>query len=247
MSDPKLKNQLLQFIAQKLLIQLGVTALLIAGLVFLIIYYVNSSGDVLKTVAESFKSGKVVTEFHDYITRIEGSNRLQVATLHSVDTFTKKDSRSIFWDLVKFPDVVVEFKAPIEYTYFISLKGDWSFSWDENAKGITVIAPQIEPGTPAIDISKMEIYEKQGSIFRDSEKVKQQLKSELSGKLTWAANEKIPLIRETARKQISEFIQEWFIRYYFKDSAIKPERIDILFPGESPALKEFVPDGIEER
>lgn len=228
------------------MIQLGITALIVVGMVYLLIYYINSSGDALKTVAESFKSGKVVTEFHDYITRIEGSNRLQVATLHSFDTFTKKDSRSYFWDMVKLPDVVVEFKAPIEYTYFISLKGDWSFSWDENSKGITVIAPQIEPGTPAIDISKMEIYEKKGSIFRDSEKVKQQLKSELSDKLNWAANEKIPLIKETARKQIAEFIQEWFIRYYFKDSEIKPERIDILFPGESPALKDFTPKGIEE-
>jgi hypothetical protein len=62
--------------------------------------------------------------------------------------------------------------------------------------------------------------------------VKEKLRSELSSKLKYVADEKIPLIRETARKETMHFIKNWFINYYFKDSEFKPKNLVIYFSDE---------------
>lgn len=212
---------------------LGSIAIIMVLAVFAVyMYLAHITGKVI-SAAEGFKTGKVTTEFHDYVTSVVGNNELLVATLKSTDSFTRRDSKSMLWELIKFPDVVVEVKVPVEYTYYLPLKGDWKFEWDDATGTITVITPALRPGTPAADISAMQIYEKEGSIFRDAEKVKSQLKSEISGKLQWAAQEKIPLIKDAARKAAGEFIRDWFIRYYFKDSSQKPKTLIVLFSYES--------------
>ncbi len=211
----------------------GISALMILAVFAVYMFLAHITGKALSKAVEGFKSGKVTTEFHDYITSIEGNNELLVATLKSTDTFTRRDSKSLLWELIKFPDVVVEVKVPVEYTYYLPLKGDWKFEWDDVTETITVTTPALRPGTPAPDISAMQIYEKEGSIFRDAEKVKTQLKSEITGKLEWASQEKIPLIKDAARKAAGDFIRDWFIRYYFKDSSQKPKTLIVLFPDEA--------------
>lgn len=128
---------------------------------------------------------------------------------------------------------LIELKAPVEYTYFIDLKEKWEFRWEEKDSSILIIAPAIQSGTPAVDVSKIEIYERKESFLRDVFAVKEKLRSELSNKLKYVAVEKISFIRETARKETKRFMYKWFLKYYFKDSEFKPDKIFVYFSGES--------------
>lgn len=225
--------KLLNSILNNIFIKLFGLFLILIFLIYIVFSIINFSGNTLQKISEGFSSGKVVDEFQSYITQIQGSNRLQVASVNSIDVFSKKDSKSILWDLISLPDVVVEIKAPVEYMYFIDLNGKWNFFWNEKDTSIIIIAPQIKAGTPALDVSKMEIIVKQGSFLRNVEEIKNNLRLELSDKLKFTANEKISVIRETARTEIKNFLLNWFIKYYFKDSKLIPKNIFVYFPGET--------------
>ena len=225
--------KLLKSILKTFFIKVFGLILIASLLIYIIIYIIDFSENTLHKISEGFASGKVVDEFHSYITQIKGSNRLQVASVNSIEVFSKKDSKSILWDLISLPDVVVEIIAPVEYTYFIDLNEKWNFLWEENDTSIIIVAPQIKAGTPAIDVSKMEIIEKQGSFLRNVEEIKNNLRLELSDKLKFTANEKISVIRETARSEIKNFLLNWFIKYYFKDSKLIPKNIFVYFPSET--------------
>lgn len=225
--------KLLKSILKTIFIKVFGLILIASLLIYILITIINFSENTLLKISEGFASGKVVDEFHSYITQIKGSNRLQVASVNSIEVFSKKDSKSILWDLISLPDVVVEIIAPVEYTYFIDLNEKWNFLWEENDTSIIIVAPQIKAGTPAIDVSKMEIIEKQGSFLRNVEEIKNNLRLELSDKLKFTANEKISVIRETARSEIKNFLLNWFIKYYFKDSKLIPKNIFVYFPSET--------------
>src|SRR5512135_1798602 len=66
----------------------------------------------LQEIAAAFKTGKITTEFRDYVTEIRGVNRLQVAQLQSVDSFSRTDSTAILWDALQLPDVRVRMEMP---------------------------------------------------------------------------------------------------------------------------------------
>jgi len=224
-------------IITKVLTKMGIAVVATAGLIFLVILLFNTSSKALKEIATGFSSGKVINDFHDYILKIEGSNRLQVASLKSFDSFSKSDSKNIFWDLIKLPDVVVEFQAPVEYTYFIDMTKKWEFRWKEKEQVVVAISPPLEPGTPAVDVSNMKIIVREGSFLRDANEVKEKLKNEMTGRLLQVAAEKIPLIRETARTEAKKFLQNWFMNFYFKNSKVKPKDLIVYFSNEGTTVE----------
>ena len=224
-------------IITKVLTKIGVAAVATVGLIFLVILLFNTSSKALKEIAAGFSSGKVINDFHDYILKIEGSNRLQVASLKSFDSFSKSDSKNIFWDLIKLPDVVVEFQAPIEYTYFIDMTKKWEFRWKEKEQVVVAVSPPLEPGTPAVDVSNMKIIVREGSFLRDADEVKEKLKNEMTGRLLQVAAEKIPSIRETARTEAKKFLQDWFMNFYFKNSEVKPKNLIVYFSDEDATVE----------
>ncbi len=214
--------------------KIGIAIVVMLGVIYLVVHVLETSSKALKEIADGFNSGKVVSEFHDYITKMEGVNRLQVALIKSVDTFSKKDSKNILWDLISLPDVEVEIQAPVEYSYYLELNDKWEFRWNDSSRTIVAIAPKIKCGTPAVDVSNMKIIEISGSILRSTDEVKEKLKSELSQKLSEIAESKISLIRDTARNYAKQFIKNWFINFYFKDAALKPEYLIVYFADENP-------------
>lgn len=203
------------------------------GAVLLIVIYLNERGcKNVSDIAGNFKTGKVTTEFRDYVTEMKGLQRLQSASLNTTDIFTRVDSRSILWDLIDLPDVKIEIKLPVEYSYYVDFKDKWNFEWDENLMHINVIAPKIKPNTPAVNISEMSVTILKGSFLRDVDEVKDSLFKELMPKLVQRSYEKIPLVKETARKEISEFVSGWLIQIYFKDYKLKPKLISVYFEDE---------------
>jgi hypothetical protein len=209
---------------------------LFSFLFFLLIYvgiqFLKFSQKFINNFSEGFNSEKVVNEFYSYVESIEGSNKLHVASIKSVDRFSKKDSQSILWNLISLPDVVIELHVPVEYNYYVDLKGKWEFSWEESDSTIYVIAPEINYFPPAVNISQMEIFEKESSIIRDSERVKENLRKELTDKLDIVAKNKIILIREIARMEVSQFLITWFPKSNIKNIDSENLKLKLIFNDE---------------
>lgn len=229
----KEKTEIMKRVRSKIITKIAIAAVIVFGGIVISIYFIDRTAGALSDMAEKFQSGKVTTEFRDYVTQIKGFQRLQVASLNTVDIFTKLDSRSVFWNMIDLPDVQVEIKIPVEYSYYLDLNNAWRFDWNDKDKTVTIFAPQIKSNTPAIDLSSMSVTIQKGSFLRDEEEVKEKLIGELSGRLLELADKKIPLIRETARNEVRQFISNWFIKNYFKDSEVKPVIESVVFSDES--------------
>lgn len=239
---------MLQSIWKKLFSKVNVTVIVIAGFFLIVILYLTQKGcNTLSQIAENFKTGKVVTEFHDYVTEVKGQQRLQAASLNSVDIFTRVDSKSILWELIELPDVKIEIKMPVEYTYYLDLKDKWNFEFDENMMHIKVTAPSIKPNTPAVNVSEMRVTVLKESILRNVDAVKDSLFKELMPRLNQLAYEKISLIREIARKEVTNFISSWFVQIYFKDYSTKPKLISVYFEDETDQTVTGQPIKIDEK
>ncbi|MBM4171732.1 MAG: DUF4230 domain-containing protein [Ignavibacteria bacterium] len=231
----------------KVVTKIGIAAVVMIGVIFIVIHFIESSSRAIKEISENFESGKITTEFRDYVTEVKGFQRLQVASLKTVDIFTKLDSKSILWNLIDLPDVKIEIKIPVEYTYYLDLKDQWDLQWNEEKLSVKVIAPNIKSGTPAVDISKMNITVQKGSFLRDVESVKNELIGELSEKLAYLADKKIPWIREAARNETKEFINNWFVQIHFKDKEIKPKLDSVFFADEIKPIEKVDSIKLEQK
>ena len=189
----------------------------------------------LQEIAAAFKTGRITVEFKDYVTEVRGVNRLQVAQLQSVDSFSRTDSTAIFWDALQLPDVRVRMEMPVEYSYYLDLNEPWTFAWREAEQAIVVDAPALRCATPAVDLAGMRVEVLEGSVLRDEAAVQERLKSQMPELLRRAAERKIPLVRETARRQTRLFVENWFVKVRFQDAPVKPHVLDVAFADETAA------------
>lgn len=137
---------------------------------------VDKGTQAIKKLAAAVNTQTIKTEYTSTATTLAGASRLQVATINQVELFERLDTSTLIG--FSLPDVIVNAKAPIEYTFFLDLHGEWEFSWDE--KTMTVIAPAIQFNTPAIDSSAVEYQVIKGSLFRDISAAKESLRKPMS-------------------------------------------------------------------
>jgi len=202
---------------------------------------VERAGAALERIAAAFRTGTVTVEFRDYVTRTRGTNHLQVASLQSVDTFTRTDSTAIFWDSLRLPDVTVELQTPVDYIYFLDLDGPWRFQWEEDRQAVRVDAPGLGWNTPAVDLARLRIRVVDGSLLRDEADAVDRLKRQMPELLHQTARSKLPLVRELARRETRRFVENWFVAVRFHDAAVKPHVSEVYFADEPPAAAPVVP------
>lgn len=200
----------------------------------------NAPGEVLdkgrelageiRRVAEAFRTGTLVTRFASEATRLHGTSRFQFAELLQSELFERTDETTIFWGQLQLPDVIVEARAPITYTYFVDFEKPWSFRLDGTELETT--APPIEFNTPAVDPSSMQYVVRQGSLLRDETLALERLKAGLTELSRQRAREHVPLVRDTGRLKIGEFVERW-LRERFEDGAA--HRVRVRFADEPPA------------
>jgi hypothetical protein len=188
------------------------------------------AGEALATVAAAFRHGTVTNSFVSFATTITNSQRLQFATLKQMEIFTRTEVPSTAFGYVPLPDVVVEARAPVEYTYYLDLKGQWQFNLRDGV--IEVFAPAIRANKPAVDVSGLT-YEVRKGRFKTAEAL-DNLKSSISSLVVLRARDNIPLVRETGRHETEQFVEKWLARS-FADGKDYP--VKVYFPGESPPDK----------
>jgi len=184
----------------------------------------------LQAVAQAFREGTITTSFASYATEVSGSNYLQFATLKQLEVFERKEQLTILWGQLALPDVLVEARAPVEYTYYLDLNKEWRFNLE--GKRLDVITPRIEFNRPAIDVSALAFTVRAGSVFRDEEAVRARLQQGLTALAERRAREHVPIVRELGRRKTAEFVEKWLVAR-FQDGA--DYRVRVAFADELPA------------
>jgi hypothetical protein len=179
-------------------------------------------------VASAFKQGTVTTTFTSYAATVGGSQYFQFAHLSEKVVFTRTDEKSYGWGYLPLPDVVVEANAPVTFTYYLDLNDKWDFHLQNGV--IEVLAPRIKYNKPAVDVSKIDYTVKKDSVFRNTKEAMENLRASITGICYRKAEENIPVVRETGRKQTELFVQNWLAKS-FTDG--KKYTVKVRFRGES--------------
>jgi hypothetical protein len=188
---------------------------------------IEKTGTALATVAAAFNRGTITTSFVSTATTLSNHQHLQFATLKQTEIFTHHEEKSTAFGYVPLPDVVVEARAPVEYIYYVDLKAKWEMTLKDNT--IHVFTPPIRANKPAVDASAITYEVKKG--YLKSDEAQENLKRSITSHVTLRARDNVPLVRETGRKEIAEFVENWLARS-FTDG--KNYNVKVYFPGEKP-------------
>jgi hypothetical protein len=200
---------------------------------------IEKAGETFATVAAAFRQGTITTSFVSHAATLSNSRYLQFATLKQTEIFARTEEPSTAFGYLPLPNVVVEARAPVTYTYYIDLNAKWELVLRDGV--IHVYAPPIRPNKPAVDVSALS-YEVRKGHFKTAE-ARENLKSAITAMVVLRAQENIPLVLETGRRQTAEFVEQWLARS-FSDGRTYP--VKVFFPGETPPeLLNIIPAPLE--
>ena len=130
------------------------------------------------------------------------------------------------------PDVVVEARAPVTYTYFLDLDKEWRFRLE--GRDVLVVVPPVEWNRPAVDVSALRFEVREGSVLRDEQVVLDRLRAELTPLLERRARQHVPLVREAGRRKVEAFVETWLVQR-FADG--RDYRARVVFADEPAAAR----------
>jgi hypothetical protein len=188
---------------------------------------IEKAGKAVATVLSAFNSGKVTTEFISYASSIQPTHRLQFATLKQMEIFTRTDEATTAFGYFPLPEVIVEARAPVEFTYYLDLNAPWRLVLEDNV--IYVLAPKVQFNLPSVDVSAIRYEVRKGSVFRSTAESLEGLKQSITLLSRQKALENVNLVRETGRRQTEEFVEKWLSRQ-FSDGKSYP--VKVYFTGE---------------
>jgi hypothetical protein len=194
----------------------------------------------LADLATAFNQGSITTSFISYASSISAGHYLQFARLKQTEIFTRTDEATTAFGYIPLPDVVVEARAPVEYTYYLDLNAKWELVLKDGV--LYVFAPPIQFNKPAVDASEIQYEVRKGSVLRDTVSAQENLKKTVTFLTQRRAKENIALVRETGRRQTMEFVEKWLVQNFsdgrkypvkilFADEAT-PEGLKVLPPAE---------------
>jgi hypothetical protein len=183
----------------------------------------------LGEVAAAFRTGTVTTTFRSYATEVTGTTRLQFAELRQEELFERRDAEAVLWGALALPEVVVEARAPVTYTYFLDLDKEWRFRLE--GRDVLVVAPPVEWNRPAVDVSALRFAVREGSVLRDEQLALDRLRSELTPLLGRRARQHVPFVRETGRRKVEAFVETWLVQRFADGTE---HRARVVF-GDEPA------------
>lgn len=195
----------------------------------------------VRHLADGFRTGEVETTLRSYGAQVRGTERFQFAELRQLESFERKDSTSLAWGTIPLPDVVVEARGAVVYTYVLDLQKRWDLKLTDKVVEVTAPAPEFSP--PALDPSTLTFETKQGSVLRDEEAVRKALQTGLSKLLEQRAREHLSLVRETGRKTTEEFVRNFLLSHYDDAAGVT---VRVRFADEAPAAPSTPPLSIRQ-
>jgi hypothetical protein len=100
----------------------------------------------LAGAARAFARVDVTQRFVSSLPTTRGGARLELATAETVETISRRDERSAFWDLVPLGSTTVEVRVPVTWRWHVPLDGEWRAIVEGGV--LTVEAPALRPSLP---------------------------------------------------------------------------------------------------
>jgi hypothetical protein len=180
----------------------------------------------LKRLVQAINTQTIKTDYASTGTTLARTQYLQVGRINQIELFERRDSAKRLG--VPMPDLIVSARAPIEYTYYLDLTGNWEFAFD--GKRVQVIAPAIQFNKPAVDASAISYKVEEDSFLRNSAAAIDALKRSITRESEVRAKENIQLVRETARRGAEQFVSNFVVHMYGAD---KETPVSVVFRDET--------------
>jgi hypothetical protein len=163
------------------------------------------------SAATKVSSQNIATTFDSYIAGLQGRNDLQVASLKTEEEFVLTSEKRLL-KYIPGGTVEVAARAPCEIIYHCSLKNArWDFVLTDDGRRLYVLAPELKYNAPAVDLARYEINVVKYSYIRDEEEAKLLLQKQIPQLLDEIARKNIDSVRDTARLNIKEFVENWLL------------------------------------
>jgi len=200
---------------------------------------VADAGKRLVELAAAFSRGTVTTSFISYASTLSSSHYLQFANLSQTELFSHSDQATTGFGYIPLPEIIVEARAPVEYTYYLDLNAKWELRLEDQV--IYVLAPPIHFNKPSVDASRIEYEVRKDSVFRNGNDAKENLKQSITFLANQKARENVPIVRELGRKKTGEFVEKWLAKTFLDG---KRHPVKVFFPGEPlpPAFRRDFPE-----
>lgn len=181
----------------------------------------GEAGRAAQAIARAFRQGTLSTEFTSYAQSMEGTRRLQVATLETAEILSRRDRASILWGQLEMPEVLLRASIPVTYTYYLDLEQPWTLTWDEQTRRLLVDTPPLEWNRPAVDVSRMAIEVERTHPLRDDEAARERLRRVVTPWLEDRAEQHLELVAPTAREEVESWVRSWIEAEYGQVGEIK--------------------------
>lgn len=157
---------------------------------------------------------------------------LEVASpLKTMELFSKSDARFAAWGKVYLGTSTSEIKVPASYRFHVKLSELKGAQIKD--KVLVVKVPAIYPSLPvAFDTAGVEKRSEDGWFRFDGAQLLAELEKNLTPELERRAKQHVPVIKETARKDIEQFVQKWIVESH-PEHREKISSVRVVFEGEN--------------
>jgi hypothetical protein len=174
----------------------------------------GAAADRIEAIARGFLTGNVTESFLAAVPTVAPtvSGNLEVAVAESVETVTRSDERSAFWDLVPLGTTTVEIRVPVTYRYHVRLDEKWSVVVEDGF--CRVEAPALQPSQPpALHTHRIERRTESSWLRFDAADQLAELERQLTPRLQRLAGDPrhLALVREPARQAVARFVRAWLL------------------------------------
>jgi len=173
-------------------------ALILMGFVLAILWIWRFSGPTAPPVE---------VRVQNYVIATYGVTRLQVVEDVTLEKIERREKDSVFWNLIRLPDIVVEVHVPVVTTYYVDLEKGFQIEQTDGHWTFTV--PALEFNMPAADVSAVDYRLRQGKFFQRTEEVKQSLEKTLTPLLIQRAEEATLRLKPRAEEKLRDFLSQW--------------------------------------
>lgn len=192
----------------------------------------EKAAEAVTRLAGDLMRGETNVTVNSYIRGLQGTNRLQFATLSDTLLLHVEEKK-----LTSNVEVLV--RAQAEYVYYIDLEKPWHFVMVDDTT-LQVYVPEIEYNTPAVKFADREEWVLKKDAWRDEEKVLKDTERRLQLEAGISARRHIPEVRAEARIQVETFVRQWVVTTYGSDELLT---VTVFFPGEGePPLPPIPPE-----
>ena len=155
------------------------------------------------SAAVSILRGDVSSSFTSYTLGISGKAQLVLCSAKRVELLKMSVPNRVSYSEIS---III----PVEYNYYVDMKGSWSLVADEGV--LKVVAPQLEILTPSPDLpGTMVVIDKSIFDFGRAQEKLSDLKAQATSrlKIRGMSPEALKEVRETARMELASFLGSW--------------------------------------